>query len=241
MDEKVNPNSHFSCNICNKYYSSKSSLCNHNKKFHNNILPQNTTKNVNLTTNIPQNLKLICNFCNKHFSRVDSKNRHEKNCKTKINDNTKEMELIKLEQLKEQARIKKDEIRLKKEEAAILRLKLKLQNSDKIDNITLRKLNKLLLAHNTRIKNSTVNSHNTNIQNNITNNFQLIGFGKEDDLHQVLTHKEKKMILNSHYASLEKLIKIVHCGKYNQFKNIIITNMKDNYMYKYDLHPIEFA
>jgi len=44
----------------------------------------------------------------------------------------------------------------------------------------------------------------------------------------------KKLIMNSRYNSLDKLIEIIHCGKYNQFKNIIITNMKDNYMYKYD-------
>ena len=42
------------------------------------------------------------------------------------------------------------------------------------------------------------------------------------------------MIMNAKYNSLDKLIEIIHCGKYNQFKNIIITNMKDNYMYKYD-------
>ena len=40
--------------------------------------------------------------------------------------------------------------------------------------------------------------------------------------------------MNAKYCSLEKLIEIIHCGKYSQFKNIIITNMKDNYMYKYD-------
>jgi hypothetical protein len=33
---------------------------------------------------------------------------------------------------------------------------------------------------------------------------------------------------------LEKLIEIVHCGNYNQFKNIIISNIKDNFVYKYD-------
>ena len=37
MDKKVNDKSEFRCNICNKLYSSKSSLCNHNKKFHDNI------------------------------------------------------------------------------------------------------------------------------------------------------------------------------------------------------------
>ena len=39
--------------------------------------------------------------------------------------------------------------------------------------------------------------------------------------------------MNARYISLDKLIEIIH-SKYNQFKNIIITNMKDNYMYKLD-------
>ena len=51
---------------------------------------------------------------------------------------------------------------------------------------------------------------------------------------ETLTNREKKLIMNAKYGSLDKLIDIVHCGKYSQFKNIIITNMKDNYMYKYD-------
>ena len=94
----------------------------------------------------------------------------------------------------------------------------------------------MLLKHNNRIKNSTVNSHNTqNIQNiqNVNNNFQLVGFGKEE-ITELLTNNEKKLIMNSKYGCLEKLIEIVHCGKYSQFKNVILTNMKDNYMYKYD-------
>ena len=86
------------------------------------------------------------------------------------------------------------------------------------------------------IKNSTVNSHNNvhNIQNiqNI-NNFQLIGFGKED-ITETLTNQDKKLIMNAKYRCLDKLVELVHCGNYDQFKNIIITNMKDNYMYKYD-------
>jgi len=118
-------------------------------------------------------------------------------------------------------------LQLAKEESKILQLKLKLQNLTKVDNITLKKLNKLLLERNNLIKNSTVNSHN-NIQNNITNNFQLVGFGKEEVV-ELLTNKDKKLIMNSRYCSLEKL-----GGSYNQFKNIIITNMKDNYMYKFD-------
>ena len=216
MENKVNDNSKYRCNICNKNYASMSSLCNHNKKFHiNNIIPipqipQNSTQ-------IPQNsTKNNCKYCNKILSRNDSRLRHEKKCK-ETNNIDKETELIRLQ------------LQLKKEESKILQLKLKLEKSDKLDNMTVRKLNKLLTVYNNNIKN--INLYNT--QNNITNNFNLIGFGKEDVVEK-LSNQEKKLIMNAKYSSLDKLINIVHCGKYNQFKNIIITNMKDNYMYKYD-------
>jgi len=240
MTEKVNLTLMYSCNICNKQYASQSSLCNHNKKFHqNNLLnnkkvlissekvPNNSEKVQNNSDNIK---KYNCKYCNNLYFNIKTRWSHEQKCKnTKQNNNE-------LDKLKEENKQKELEIILKKEEARILNLKLKLQQADKVDNITLNKLNKMLLKHNNRIKNSTVNSHNTqNINNiqNVQNNFQLVGFGKEE-ITELLTNNEKKLIMNSKYGCLEKLIEIVHCGKYNQFKNVIVTNMKDNYMYKYD-------
>jgi hypothetical protein len=85
------------------------------------------------------------------------------------------------------------------------------------------------MERNNKIKN--INTINNNQQ--IINNINLVGFGKEE-VCEALTNYEKRVIMNAKYNSLEKLIEIVHCGKYNQFKNIIITNMKDNYIYKYD-------
>ena len=203
MENKVNDESKFSCKICNKKYASMSSLCNHNKKFHNiNIsqITQNTTKITQNTTKITQNTTKItqisaknnCKYCNKILSRNDSKLRHERKCKESN-----------IDKLKEENEITKLQLQLKKEEAAILRLKLKLEKSDKIDNVTVRQLNKRLMQRNNLIKNSTVNSHNT--QNNIVNNFNLIGFGKEDIIEK-LTNREKKLIMNAKYSSLEKLI-----------------------------------
>ena len=40
--------------------------------------------------------------------------------------------------------------------------------------------------------------------------------------------------MNSRLCSLEKIVEIAHCGEMNQFKNILITNLKDNYAYRYD-------
>ena len=213
------------CNICNKQYSSYKSLWNHNKEFHknNNIkVLNNSEKVLNNSENVK---KYNCKYCNIQFLNVKTRWSHEQKCKISCNEkNQKELELL---------LAKENNIRLK-EESRILKLKLKLQQADKVDNITLNKLNKILLKHNNRIKNSTVNSHNTinNIQN-VQNNFQLVGFGKEE-ITELLTNNEKKLIMNSKYGCLEKLIEIVHCGKYSQFKNVILTNMKDNYMYKYD-------
>ena len=221
MDNKLKLKVDFICKICNKEYSSYKSLWNHNTKFHNVKIPQ-CQYNVN-TKSIPckynvNNAIISCEYCKKIFTTRQAKSLHiKKYCKNIIDKD------IKLEEIK---------LQLAKEESKILQLKLKLQNSTKVDNITLKKLNKLLLERNNLIKNSTINSHNK-IQNNITNNFQLVGFGKEEVV-ELLTNKDKKLIMNSKYCSLEKLIEIVHCGTYNQFKNIVITNMKDNFMYKYD-------
>ena len=218
----------YHCNICNKDYKSYQSLWNHNKKFHIEDVKNVKEKFNNVKEKCNSVKSVTCEYCNKVFNNRPAKSIHKKTCnKTQEKQQDDKMRL----------QILKEETRLKKEEAKILKLKLKLQQSEKVDKITLKKLNSLLLKQQNRIKNSTVNSHNTtNIQNNniVNNHFQLIGFDKEHYLHEVLTPQEKRMIVNSKFCSLEKIIEIVHCGKYDQFKNVIITNMKDNYMYKYD-------
>ena len=108
----------------------------------------------------------------------------------------------------------------------IMKLKEKLLNTKRLDNKTFKVLNKIL------IERSTVNSNNNN-NNTINNNYQIVSVGNED-LVNVLTMKQKQQVLNSKLNSLEKLVEITHCGEMNEFKNIIITNLKDNYAYKYD-------
>ncbi len=75
-------------------------------------------------------------------------------------------------------------------------------------------------------------NNNINI-NNTTNNYQIFSLGNEN-LVDKLTMNEKKQIMNSRLCSLEKIVEIAHCGNYPQFKNIVITNLKDNFAYKYD-------
>ena len=254
MNKKVNDYIEIRCNLCNKQYSSQSSLCNHNKKFHNN---NNCNSIPIVSNNIPivsesiPNVSIVnvdkntCKICNKKYSSPQNRWKHEQKCKNN-NQLSNELDKLNAENKQKELNIEliKEEIKLKKEESKILQLKIKLEKSTKVDNITLKKLNKLLLERNNRIKNSNINSNvnSNNVQNNYQtiNNFQLIGFGKEEII-ETLTDRDKKMILNSRYCSLEKLIEIVHCGKYKQFKNIIITNMKDNFMYKYDDNKGQFT
>jgi hypothetical protein len=193
-------------------------LWNHTKKFHNN---ENNISNLESYLHNYKNY-YNCKYCSKSFIYKQSRSRHENiYCKNKnkleINENKKNLENDKIK------------LEILKKEENIIKLKLKLENSNKIENITLKKLNKKLLERNNIIKNNNINF---NVQN-IVNNIQLVGFGKEEIV-DMLSFKEKKLIMNSRYKCLEKLIEIIHCGKYNQFKNIIITNMKDQYMYKYD-------
>ncbi len=235
----------YECTICNKHYKTYQTLWKHNKQFHdiNSKKCKKMSSNNSLMSSkcqLVQN-KIRCEICNKEFNTRQAKSSHKKKCLVMKNNNDT-IELKKLE-----LQLKKQEQYLLLKEKEILQLKLKLQKSTKADNITLNQLNKLILERNNRIKEYMINNgniqnniHNGNVQN-IVNNFQLVGFGKEEDIVDLLTNKEKKQILDSRYKSLEKFIEIVHCGKYNQFKNIIITNIKDNYMYKFDDGRCQFV
>jgi len=195
----------YNCKICNKKFKTYQTLWKHNKSKH---IIQSEIKNENNLVQLQSSdlSEIKCKFCDRPFNFRNNKWKHEKVCKEKqiidLNQQTKNNELI---------------LQIKKEEANILRLQLELQKSTKNDNMTIKKINKLL-------ENKSTNIHHHHYVSN---------FGKEDVV-ETLTKQEKRMIMNAKYSSLEKLIEIVHCGKYNQFKNIIITNMKDNYMYKYD-------
>jgi len=167
----------YKCNKCNKYYKTYQTLWKHNKEFHDDksILKQLSTTNQQLSTTNQQlsttNQQLIttnqqqlitanqqqlitannkqynCKYCNKLYNIQQSKWKHEQKC-TIINKNNIELD--------KEIENKKLEIILKKEEAKILQLKLKLQKADKVDDITLNKLNKMLLKHNNRITARTI-------------------------------------------------------------------------------------
>jgi hypothetical protein len=230
-----NINGHHNCKICNKQYKSYKSLWNHNKSFHSkNILVNIQSVQIVQEINVKSSKILSCDYCNKIFNCKSSKSMHKKVCKKKDdkNNNVIELEKIKLQQ-------KEKDIEKLKEENEMIRLKIKLQNCKKIDNKTFKAVNKYLMNrsfknsnnNNNTNSNNTLNDNTTN--NNTINNNIFLSIGNED-LSNNLTMKEKKQILTSRYCSLEKIVELVHCRKHNKFKNILITNLKDNYAYKYD-------
>ena len=88
------------------------------------------------------------------------------------------------------------------------------------------------ISNNNIITNNTNNTNNGTI-NNTTNNIIKVSFGEEDI--SVLSCKDKKMILNSGFNSMIKLIETMHLNNnYKQFQNVQITNLKDKYGKYYD-------
>jgi len=204
MSEKVNLISEYKCILCNKDYSSQSSLCNHNKKFHKNNVNE---RNINViscnTTVIPTNTKEYkCTYCNKNFKMRQYRWKHEQKCKSKE-------ETTKIQQLEET-------IKEMKEQFALI-----LQEKGKVHHKTLKKINNQL----------TNNTNNGNINNGQIINNTFVKFG-DVDYQRILDNKQVKHILNQQFMSLEESIKLVHFNKdLPEYNNVFITNMRDDIGY----------
>jgi hypothetical protein len=224
MDIPFNLNRTYSCNICNKLYSSYKSLWNHNKIFHSinvstNIpnvstnIPNVSTNIPNVSTNIPNvstNIpnvstnviidKTLCKYCNKKYSTPQNRWKHEQKCKIQ---ETKDNEIEKL----------KKTIKEMKTQIAII-----LKEKGKIHHKTLQKIN-----------NQLNNTNNGTIINNT-----YVKFG-DLDYQNILNNKQIKHILNKQYQSLEESIKQIHFNEeLPEYSNIFITNMKDDLAYVFD-------
>ena len=246
------------CNICNKTYSSYKTLWTHNKNKHKNIIiPHNTNiilDNTNIIHNLVENAKYSCKYCIKSFNNYQNRWKHEKKCQIIFDEKEKknnELNMAKIE-LEKYNLDKEHEIKLAEinkeiklaeinKEIELKKLEIKKENTiikqKSNKNSTIKNINKLL-QNRINMNNSNLNSNNTNTTNNIQNNtvhnhFKIEGFGKENIL-DVITDKEKKLIINQGCESIEKLIEIVYVGKYDQFKNLLVTNKRENDIYTYD-------
>ena len=85
MSEK---NDHFKCNTCNKYYSSRSSICNHNKKFHSESKSKVSIISKSCVCKSKSNTinnSIKCKYCDNIYKHKQSKWKHEQKCVNKTN------------------------------------------------------------------------------------------------------------------------------------------------------------
>jgi hypothetical protein len=184
------------CNICNKFYASQSSLCHHNKKFHNNNILKSSDNILKSSDNILKSSDNIlksynCRKCNKTFKNIKTRWSHEKICKiTNNNENINTIIEAKLDEFKNN----------------ILDI---LQKNAKIHPKTLQKINKEL-NNNNIINNITNNNttNNNNTINTINNTTVNIKFGNEK-ISNLLNEKEMLKIVNKCRYSVEESIKLV--------------------------------
>jgi hypothetical protein len=222
----------YSCKICDKKYKHRQSLNKHINTKHNpnisinddvykpniNIKTYNDKPyiSINTTDNIVDNDDFFkCRFCDKKYMHYQSRWRHEKLCKDNL--------IVQNQKLKEEVENIKEQ--MKEQIMDILKKECKMHPK------TLQKINKQLEQNQNNTNCGIVNNGNIN---NITNNFNIIQLG-EENLTEILSKKEQIMILNKKHQSLNHYIEMVHFNdKFPQFKNIAITNMKDDLAHMYD-------
>jgi len=173
-----------------------------------------------------------CRYCEKKYKKCNSRWFHEKKCS--LNNSNSEIEKIieENETIKEEV-IEKNEKILKQAEQ-IIKLQNKIIKSNRLDTKTFKAINKILMDRSYAVNSNNNITNSTNSNNTINNNIQQICNIGNEELASVLTDQQKKQIMGAKLNVLERLVEIAHCGEYNQFKNIIITNLKDNFAYKYD-------
>jgi hypothetical protein len=218
MSEKVNHKSEFRCNICNKYYSSASSLCNHTKKFHTNNINQNQLLSTKNQPNINQHLylqisKYNCRYCSKIYYKLQSRWKHEQKCKVITENKNNDCFYELKEKNKELENIIHN---LQKQITEIVKIK------GRVHHKTLQKFNNQVT--------NTINNTNTGTIINNTN----VKFG-DVSYEKIFSNQEILAILNKQYMALEEGINQVHFSdKLPEYNNIFITNLRDTVAYVFN-------
>jgi len=205
--EKVNLK--YYCELCDKYYKSINSLCNHNKKFHpkdKQNVNQESTK-CQPVVNQLSTFKYKCKYCNKGYNINQSRWKHEQKCKINY-ENNNEKEILKTEN-----QLLKKELKEIKEQLMDL-------------------MNKTCKMHHKKFQKINNQLTNNTQYNNCT--FNIVQLGQEN-LQEVLSKKEQLTILRKKHNSLNYLIDYIHCNqKFPEFSNVIVTNLQNNVAYKFD-------
>ena len=219
MNKKVNNNTIFRCKICDKYYASASSLCNHNVRMHSESRSENglirsekglmrsdkCMNNSGLNTTYK---KYTCRFCNKEYTNKQSRWSHEQKCKvntvTKKNNNVDEL--------------KNMIVTLQKQIEGIVKTK------GRVHHKTLEKINN-------QVSNTMNNNANNIVNGNVNINNTFVKFGNVC-YEKIFSEKQLLSILNKQYLSLEEGISKTHFNeKLPEYSNVFITNTKDRLAY----------
>jgi len=205
----------YSCNICGKEYKHRQSLRNHMKLKHTEKDATFPTFSKPYTTQIQpeiqHNTTNIQHTC-KYCNKVFAFSQSKYRHQKKCKYNTDVNYISKEEHLEELQK-------LKEELTAQFMKMIKEEYHPKTQNIG-----------------NQLNDHAIGTQNNI-----IIQLGKEDVL-GTITQKEKLKILNERYKSVLELVKLMHCsGKYPQFNNSIISNLKSEFALTYDENEDQFV
>ena len=197
----------YECKICNKKYKNKSGIWKHNNKYHKEIGIQNHHNDVyqcNQNVYISDDNKEI-NEC-KYCKKSLSNRQSRWRHEQKCKQNNKDIIFDLNNKINE----------LQSQLTSFI-------NASKIHPKTLQKINKNL-----------INGNNNTLNSGTVNNIQIVKFGSED-IKSILSTKEIKNILNCRYKAIEESIKKVHFNDDRpEYRNIYITNLRDNIAYVYN-------
>ncbi len=206
MDNTSKMDRYYSCEYCQKNFSSYKSLWNHNKKFHNDKNEKSQSKvsqNINNGQSKVSHQKMYtCSYCGNEYKHKQSRWSHEQKCKENKPENNDVEEL------------KKVVIELQNQIAEIVKTK------GRVHHKTLEKIN-----------NQVTNTINNTVNGNININNTYVKFG-DVCYEKIFSEKQILSILNKQYMSLEEGICKTHFNeKLPEYSNIFITNLKDPLAY----------
>ncbi len=190
----------YTCNICNKQYSSASSIWNHRSKLHKGEKDYNDNQliisdNPNIIASLPANETVKtydCKHCKKQFSYFQNRWRHEKICKNKI------QEII------------------EKNNSEIIEKK----NSEIIE-----KNNSQIIENN-----GTINNTNNNINNGNINNITINNYGQEDlsylkdEVIKTVLERLTKHDDDSMKSAIPRLARMIHFNPNHKENNNVEIN-----------------
>ena len=200
------------CNICDKKYKNKSGIWKHNNKYH---------KEIGIQTN--HNDVYQCN--QNVYIDDDNKEMNEcKYCKKCLSNRQSRWRHEQKCQLKNKDIISDLNNKINELQSQLTNF----LNASKIHPKTLQKINKNL-----------INGNNNTLNSGTVNNIQIVKFGSED-IKSILSTREIKNILNCRYKAIEESIKKVHFNDDRpEYRNIYITNLRDNIAYVYNGNKFE--